>query len=118
MVNKGAIDSLLVWKLDRLARNPVDGGSIIWAIEEKKLKAIHASTVVHQHRQRQILDGTRIRHGEKKYVDDLSDNVKRGLRAKLEDGWYRPGSDWLFERLKQPILLSEIPGTFIVVRKI
>ncbi len=27
----GEADGILCWKLDHLARNPVDGGSIIWA---------------------------------------------------------------------------------------
>src|SRR3954465_14323132 len=32
-INKGEADGILCWKLDRLARNPVDGGAIIWAMK-------------------------------------------------------------------------------------
>jgi len=31
----------------------------------------------------------------KKYVDDLSDNIKRGIRAKLEKGWLPLFLPWL-----------------------
>jgi DNA invertase Pin-like site-specific DNA recombinase len=31
---RGEADGILCWKLDRLAHNPVDGGSIIWAMKE------------------------------------------------------------------------------------
>jgi site-specific DNA recombinase len=31
---RGEVLGIICWKLDRLARNPVDGGSIIWAIKQ------------------------------------------------------------------------------------
>jgi site-specific DNA recombinase len=36
-VDRGEIRGILCWKLDRLARNPVDGGRIIWAIKQHGL---------------------------------------------------------------------------------
>ena len=82
----GQAAGVLCWKLDRLARNPVDGGSIIWAIK--------------QHGIRVITPGQSYGHGDdntilmyiefgmaQKYVDDLSKNVKRGIRMKIEKGW-------------------------------
>src|SRR6266581_6510905 len=35
---RGEAAGLICWKLDRLARNPVDGGSIIWAIKQNGIK--------------------------------------------------------------------------------
>jgi len=82
------VSELLCWKLDRLARNPVDGGALIWAMEESKLINIHTP-------QRSFINSgndkfwLQLEFGmAKKYIDDLSDNVKRGLKAKLEKGWY------------------------------
>jgi site-specific DNA recombinase len=87
LVQRGRVDGVLCWKLDRLARNPVDGGAVIWAMEERKLTAIHTP-------QRAFTNTgndkfwMQLEFGmAKKYVDDLSDNVKRGIRAKLELGW-------------------------------
>lgn len=89
-INKGSYDGILCWKLDRLARNPVDGGALIWAMEEGKLQRIYTpqnsfSNSGNDKFWMQLEFGM-----AKKYVDDLSDNTRRGLRAKLKQGW-RPG---------------------------
>ena len=31
-IKKGKADGILAWKLDRLARNPIDGGEISWML--------------------------------------------------------------------------------------
>lgn len=87
LVEKGNYNQILCWKLDRLARNPVDGGALIWAMERDRLNCIHTP-------QRTFTNTgndkfwMQLEFGmAKKYVDDLSDNVKRGRRAKLQQGW-------------------------------
>lgn len=87
-VQQGQIECILCWKLDRLARNPVDGGALIWALEEHNLKNIVTP--------QRTFDNTgndkfwmQLEFGmAKKFVDDLSDNVKRGMKAKVEQGWH------------------------------
>lgn len=84
---RGRAQGIICWKLDRLARNPVDGGALIWAFDEGKLREIVTPqrTFVNTGNDKfwmQLEFGM-----AKKYVDDLSDNVKRGIRAKLELGW-------------------------------
>jgi len=37
---RGEAAGIICWKLDRLARNPVDGGSIIWAIKQHGIKVM------------------------------------------------------------------------------
>src|SRR5690348_4540867 len=37
---RGDADGIIAWKLDRLARNPVDGGSIIWSIKQQGIRVI------------------------------------------------------------------------------
>src|SRR5215471_5216776 len=32
-IQKGEAKGILCWKLDRLARNPIDGGQIIWMLQ-------------------------------------------------------------------------------------
>jgi len=34
---EGEAGGILCWKLDRLARNPVDGGSVIWTIKKNSI---------------------------------------------------------------------------------
>jgi DNA invertase Pin-like site-specific DNA recombinase len=86
---KGEAAGVLCWKLDRLARNPVDGGSVIWGIKQHGIKVITPSQSFARDDDNVIL--MYIEFGmAQKYVDDLSKNVKRGLKTKVQNGWY-PG---------------------------
>lgn len=84
--NKNKETGLLVWKLDRLSRNPVDGGNLIWLLDTKEILEIKTFEKTYKN----ISDDKffmNIDFGiSKKFVDDLSVNVKRGNRAKLETG--------------------------------
>jgi len=87
---RGEAAGIICWKLDRLARNPVDGGSIIWAIKQHGIKVMtHAQSYARED------DNIILMYIEfgmaQKYVDDLSKNVKRGLKTKVENGW-RPST--------------------------
>ena len=88
-ITHGEVSGILCWKLDRLARNPVDGGSIIWALKQHGL---HIYTPTQSYSTAE--DNTIMMYIEfgmaQKYIDDLSQNVKRGNRAKLERGEF-PG---------------------------
>ena len=39
-LNRGEAGGILCWKLDRLARNPIDGGAIVWALKQLRLRII------------------------------------------------------------------------------
>ena len=86
---RGEAAGIICWKLDRLARNSVDGGSIIWAIKQHGIKVLTPAQSYAREDDNIIL--MYIEFGmAQKYVDDLSKNVKRGLKTKIENGWY-PG---------------------------
>jgi len=88
-VYRGEVAGIICWKLDRLARNPVDGASIIWAIKQQGIKVMTPAQSYARDDDNVIL--MYIEFGmAQKYVDDLSKNVKRGLGTKVENGWY-PG---------------------------
>ena len=81
------MDGLLCWKLDRLARNPIDGGALIWALDTGQIQEIVTREKRFTNRGDEKF-WMQLEFGmAKKYVDDLSDNVKRGNRAKLATGW-------------------------------
>lgn len=87
-VYKNRVKGILCWKLDRLARNPLDGSSVVWALDQG-----HITEIITPHGTFKNYSNDKflmqIEFGmAKKYVDDLSDNVKRGNRAKLEKGWF------------------------------
>ena len=76
----------MAWHPDRLARNSIDGGKIIYLIDTGKIVDLRFPTF--------RFDATAqgkfmlsIAFGQSKYyVDNLSENVKRGLREKLRRG--------------------------------
>ena len=39
-IEKSEAEGIICWKLDRLARNPVDGGQIQWLLQESVIKDI------------------------------------------------------------------------------
>lgn len=89
-VEAGKIAGIFCWKLDRLARNPVDGGRVIWTLKNKDFKIVTPAQTFDT-----ASDNTFLMYVEfgmaQKYIDDLGRNVRRGNRAKLELGWL-PGS--------------------------
>jgi DNA invertase Pin-like site-specific DNA recombinase len=114
---RGRVQGVICWKLDRLARNPVDGGALIWAFDEGKLHEIVTpqrtfSNTGNDKFWMQLEFGM-----AKKYVDDLSDNVKRGLRAKLAQGWLPslPPIGYLNDYATRTIVPD--PDRFPIVRK-
>jgi DNA invertase Pin-like site-specific DNA recombinase len=85
-IEAGKADGVLAWHPDRLARNSVDGGPIIYLVDIGKITELRFSTY--------RFDTTEqgkfmlsIAFGQSKYyVDNLSENVKRGICEKLQRG--------------------------------
>ena len=81
----GEADGILCWKIDRLTRNPVDGGQIQWLLQKGNIQSITTFEKTFS-----SMDNVLIMSIEQamatQYIRDLSVNVKRGNRAKLERG--------------------------------
>ena len=78
--------SILAWHPDRLARNSIDGGQIIYLIDIKKICGLKFSTFWFEPTP-QGLFMLQVAFGQSKYYsDNLSENVKRGIRGKLRRG--------------------------------
>src|SRR3989344_4472249 len=85
-IEKGEIQGVVAWNPDRLARNSIDGGKIIYLIDEGKLLDLKFPTFWFDNTQ-QGKFMLSIAFGQSKYyVDNLSENVKRGNRQKLRKG--------------------------------
>ena len=85
-IEKGEAEGILAWHPDRLARNSVDGGKIIWLLDTGKIKELKFPTFWFEPTpQGKFM--LNIAFGQSKYyIDNLSENVKRGLRQKLRRG--------------------------------
>ena len=77
---------ILAWHPDRLARNSVDGGQIIYSIDIGKVVSLKFPTFWFEPTpQGKFM--LQVAFGQSKYYsDNLSENVKRGFRQKLRRG--------------------------------
>ena len=77
---------ILSWHPDRLARNSVDGGRIIYAVDQKNIVSLRFPTFWFEPTP-QGLFMLQVAFGQSKYYsDNLVQNVKRGIRQKLRRG--------------------------------
>jgi site-specific DNA recombinase len=83
----GQIKGIITWKLDRLSRNPIDGSALVWALDQGKIKEIITPHGTFNNNSNDKFLAQIELCMAKKYVDDLSDNIRRGNKTKLEKGW-------------------------------
>ena len=77
---------ILAWHPDRLARNSVDGGQVIYLIDIGRIASLRFPTFWFEPTP-QGLFMLQVAFGQSKYYsDNLSENVKRGIRQKLRRG--------------------------------
>ena len=86
-IRNGKADSILCWKPDRLARNPVDGGSIIWMLQNNVIKCIQAYTRAYLPIDNMMMLAFEFSQANE-YVRDLSQNTKRGMKTQVKAGWF------------------------------
>jgi site-specific DNA recombinase len=80
--------NILAWHPDRLARNSVDGGQIVYLLDSEKLGTLKFPSFWFENTS-QGKFMLSIAFGQSKYyVDNLSENTKRGLRQKVRRGEY------------------------------
>jgi len=85
-MEQGRAQGIVAWHPDRLARNSIDGGRLIYLVDTGKITALKFPTF--------WFDPTpqgkfmlSIAFGQSKYyIDNLSENVRRGFRQKLRNG--------------------------------
>lgn len=86
-IQKGEAQGILTWKLNRLARNPIDGGQISWMLQQNIIK--HIQTFERDYNPSDNVLLMQVEFGmANQYVKDLSLDVKRGMRQKAERGWF------------------------------
>ena len=122
MIDDGKADAILVWHLNRIARNALDGGMIIYLLDVHKLIEIRTKTNKH--------DGSgndkfmlQIEFAmSKKYSDDLGEIVKRGNKEKFFErrewvGFAKPGYLNLTDPLSKKNYLDIDPIRFPLLKQ-
>ena len=88
-IKNGEADGILCWKLDRLARNPVDAASVQWLLQQGIIKHIRTNDRSYYPSDNVLMIGFEFGIANQ-YIRDLSENTSRGLHQKAKRGEY-PG---------------------------
>lgn len=86
-IERGDADGVVAWHPDRLARNAIDGGRVIDSLDRGVLKDLRFSTFAFENNPQGKLMLSIMLGFSKYYVDALSENIRRGNRTKVENGW-------------------------------
>ena len=87
-IERGEADGILAWHPDRLARNASDSAQIDHLLDTGKLKDLKFPTYRYDNTaQGRFMLGIFMCQA-KYYIDSMSENIRRGLRSKIEMGWF------------------------------
>ena len=85
-IENGEANGILAWHPDRLARNSIDGGQIIYLLDQTTLNYLRFPVFQFENTSQGKFMLSIMFGQSKYYVDNLSENTKRGLRAKVRNG--------------------------------
>ena len=85
-LQSGEANGILAWHPDRLARNSVDGGQIIYLLDQTSLNYLRFPVFQFENTSQGKFMLSIMFGQSKYYVDNLSENTKRGLRARVRNG--------------------------------
>src|SRR3989344_1538483 len=88
-IQQGEAKGVICWKIDRLARNPVDGGQVQWLLQEGVLRHIQTHDRSHYPNDNVLMMSVELGMATE-YIRQLSANTSRGLKHKAKLGIY-PG---------------------------
>ena len=114
-IERGHADGILAWHPDRLARNSIDGGKIIYMVDQRVIRDLRFPTFrFDDSAQGKFM--LSIAFGQSKYyIDALSENIRRGIRLKLSKGiwpqWAPIG--YLNDRKTRTVIIDEGKAPFI-----
>lgn len=85
-IHGGKVEGIVTWSINRLSRNPVDGGQVAYLLQTGKLKVIHTIDRKYVPEDNALL--LSIENGmATAYLQDLRKNVTRGMTSKASKGW-------------------------------
>jgi len=108
---------ILVWKLDRLARNPIDAGRLQWLLQQGIIVQIKAHDRDYLPSDNALIASVELGMANQ-YVRDLRQNVMRGNKAKLEKGGWPNMAPFGYTNDKANRSIAVNPETAPAVKRI
>ena len=85
-IENGEAQGIVAWHPDRLARNSIDGGKVIYSLDTRKLIDLKFPSFWFENSPQGKFVLNMAFGQSKYYVDNLSENVKRGMKHKVRLG--------------------------------
>jgi len=117
LIKQGEVKGILSWHPDRLARNSMDGGKIIFLLDLDKLKSLRFPSFWFENTPQGRFMLNMAFSQAKYYVDNLAENVKRGQRYKIKQGIWclHPPMGYKSDRNKRTVVID--PEKAPVIKK-
>ncbi len=120
-ITLGKANGILCWKLDRLARNPRDGGDIQQMLHDEQIQHIQTFQTGYFPTDNVMMMCLELGIAHQ-FIKDLSLNTRRGQRAKADKGWlpHKPPIGYKNNKHFLPDLppIYSDPDLFQVMKKI
>ena len=115
LVESGKARGILCWKLDRLARNFVDGGKVIDSLQRGAIQEIRTYESTHLPSDNVLLLAVQLGMANQ-YIRDLSVNVKRGNREKLSRGEWPNHAPfgYLNDKATKTVIVDPVRSPYVV----
>jgi DNA invertase Pin-like site-specific DNA recombinase len=113
-IQKGEAQGIVCWKLDRLARNPADGGTIQWMLQSGIIRHIQTYEKSYKTGDNTLLMSVEFGMANQ-FILDLAQNTKRGLHEKVKRGEYPSLAPigYLNDRVKKTIVVDKATAKVI-----
>jgi len=115
-IERGEAQGILCWKLNRVARNPVDGGAIIWMLQNSVIKHIKTADGNFYPTDNILLISVEFGIANQ-YIIDLRKDCRRGMEGKAERGWLPAMPPVGYFNNKEDKTIAEDTERFNLVRR-
>lgn len=117
-IENGNASGILAWNPDRLAKNSIDGGRIIYLVDTGKIQSLKFPTFWFEATpQGKFM--LSVAFGQAKYyTDNLRENILRGIRQKLRRGEFPSKAPLGYYNEPKLRTIEPDPKTFHKVKKI
>lgn len=123
-IEKGEAQGIICWKLNRLSRNPIDGGRISWLLQNSVIKHIQCNSSSYKPSDNVLMMAVELGMANQ-FIKDLSTDVQRGMRAKATRGWFPSPvlpigylHNKSTKRKVEPIEIIKDPVRFPIIKKL
>ena len=114
-LEKGQADGIMAWHPDRLSRNPLDAGRLMWLLDTGTIPDLKFANYTFESTSAGKLMLAIAFGMSKYYIDRLSEDIRRGMRQKIKNGIWpqRAPIGYLNDRATRGIIPDPVKAPLI-----